>query len=63
MQDDNKVLGIRDMANYLHIGINKAYELVKSTGFPAVKLSERKYVIPVAKLDEWLNDNIGKEIK
>lgn len=59
---ENANLTVKEMAEYLRIGIANAYKLVREPDFPAVKiLGERKYIIPRTKLDEWLEQRIGKE--
>ena len=39
------------------LGVSKplAYALTKKTGFPAVKVSERRIIIPANALREWLD--------
>lgn len=62
-KSENANLTVKEMAEYLRIGIANAYKILKEPGFPAVKiLGERKYIIPRAKLDEWIEQRIGKEI-
>ena len=59
---ENANLTVKEMADYLRIGIANAYKLVREPDFPVVKiLGERKYIIPSVKLDEWLEQRIGKE--
>lgn len=43
------------------LGISKpvAYELIKREGFPAIRVSERRIIIPVDALRSWLNANAG----
>ena len=44
-------------------GISKpiVYELVHSEGFPSLRVG-RKWLIPRQKAEEWLNENVGKQI-
>lgn len=46
-------LTVAEMAQYIGIGLNKAYELVNSKRLPCLKIG-RTYRIPKAALDEWL---------
>ncbi len=48
-----KVLTVREVAATLSISLPKAYELVRSRGFPSIHIG-RRIVVPVAALDEWL---------
>ena len=43
------------------LGISKpvAYELIKREGFPAIRVSERRIIIPVDALRSWLIANAG----
>ena len=50
---------VEELARYLHIGQNVAYKLVKQEGFPAIRISARKIIIPVKQLEAWLEQNAG----
>lgn len=45
---------VQEMAKELGIGLNHAYQLVNSAGFPVIRFGERKIRIPRAALEEWL---------
>ena len=49
-------LDIRGLAEYLHIGLSAAYDLVKRPGFPAVRITARRIIVPVKELDKWLQE-------
>lgn len=53
---DKKYLTIREMAKYVRVGLSTAYEIIHRPGFPLVKLTAQKYIIPVDALDKWLNE-------
>lgn len=55
-------LDIRGVASYLHIGMNAAYDLAKKPGFPAVRITERRIIVPVQALDKWLAEQTGKAV-
>lgn len=40
-----ELMTVKDLQNYLGIGKDKAYKLVKSKSFPALKLGGRYYAI------------------
>ncbi len=52
-------MNVDELKDYLHIGINKAYELVNQDDFPKVKIG-RTFLIPKAKVNEWVNRNMYK---
>ena len=52
-------LSVPEMAKYLNIGLNVAYNLTHKPGFPAVRITKCRVVIPVKLLDKWLEENIG----
>jgi len=45
---------VPELAKALNIGRNTAYELVNRSDFPAIKVSERKIIIPIDGLKRWL---------
>lgn len=51
-----KTLNVRELAKYLGIGMNSAYQLVNSNGFPALKIGKR-IVVPIEKLEQWVDAN------
>ncbi len=53
MQD--RLLTYKDLQTILHIGQNKAYELLKSECFPTIRIGKRMYVSE-SHLQEWINN-------
>lgn len=53
-----KVINTKELADILDISIDKARQITRAKNFPAIKVGREKKII-VAKLDEWLEDNIG----
>ena len=53
-------LSVEEMA--LELGISKpvAYELTRREGFPAIRISERRIIIPVDGLRNWLNTEAAR---
>jgi excisionase family DNA binding protein len=47
-------LSVPELAQALGVGRNIAYELAQRADFPAVRIGERRIVVPVDKLKEWL---------
>ena len=53
--NENKlVLNVEEMAATLGISKPVAYELTRKHGFPAIRVSERRIIIPVDGLCRWL---------
>ncbi|MBE6022223.1 MAG: helix-turn-helix domain-containing protein [Cellulosilyticum sp.] len=54
-----KTLNTSEFAELLGVSPNKARQLMKSKGFPAITIGNRKLVV-ISKLDSWLDENIGQ---
>lgn len=59
--ENKKTMSVKEFSNEYGIGLNKAYEIVNTNNFPAIKCG-RKFIIIKSKVDEWFEDNIGKVI-
>ena len=57
--ENKKLITVKEFAEEYGVGINKAYEMVNSKGFPVVKLG-RKILVIKDKVDECLYSNVGK---
>ena len=57
---ESGAMSVREMAKYLGIGLNTAYTMIHSPGFPVVRIAKR-VVIPKALLDKWLEEQVGKD--
>lgn len=55
-----ELMSVKELQNYLGIGKDKAYALVKSKLFPALKVGGRYYVIK-PDFVSWLERQIGKQ--
>lgn len=53
--EETKVLTTKQLCSVLQIGRDKAYALVKSKGFPSVRIGNR-YIVPEKALNEWLEN-------
>lgn len=54
MENKKLVLNVEELAELLGISKPVAYELTRKSGFPAVRVSERRIIIPVDGLCRWL---------
>ncbi|MBQ8248521.1 MAG: helix-turn-helix domain-containing protein [Clostridia bacterium] len=52
---DKLTINVPELAKLLGISRPVAYELTKREGFPAIRIGERRIIIPVDKLNEWLD--------
>jgi len=50
---------VDDIQQIFGIGRSKAYQLLSSSGFPAIKLN-KKLLVEKGKLEEWISKNSGK---
>ena len=55
-----ELMSVKELQNYLGIGKDKAYALVKSKLIPALKVGGRYYVIK-PDFVSWLERQIGKQ--
>ena len=54
------VFTVEEMAEALGISRPVAYELVKRDGFPAIRVSDRRIIIPIEALKNCLNTAAGR---
>ena len=59
MSNEKLTLSVDELAKELGISKPIAYELIKREGFPSIRISERRIIIPVDALRSWLNANAG----
>lgn len=56
-------LSVEEVADSLGISRPVAYELTRREGFPVVRVSERRLIVPVDALRRWLDEqaetNVG----
>ena len=56
---DEKLLTPNEVKDVLHIGINQTRKLMKTPGFPSIRLNSKIYVTE-DNLKKWLEDYRGK---
>lgn len=57
MRDEN-IIKVKDVANILGCGINRAYEIVGQRDFPKIKIGKRFYILE-SKFYDWLRSYTG----
>lgn len=53
-------MSVQELSVQMGISLPKAYELVKTPGFPTLRIGTR-ILIPVDAYKEWLNKNASKK--
>lgn len=56
-----RMLKPAEVSKYLNLGRDNTYALFKIKGFPVVQIGNQ-YLVPEDKLDEWINNQLGKRI-
>ena len=59
ISENKKTISVKEFCSEYNVGINKAYEIINSKDFPMVRLG-RKIIIIRSKVDNWLENQIGK---
>ena len=59
-EKDKEFLSPDDLIEMLPLGRDKVYELIRSPGFPAVKI-RRSYIIWRPSLEKWIKEYEGNE--
>ena len=58
---ENEIMNVNDLAKYLKIGRSKAYKLINSSGFPAIRIGKNIRIMK-HDLNNWLNNNHNHDI-
>ena len=53
---------MKELGEILPIGTTNLYSLVRSSGFPSIKIN-RRILIPVDEYTNWISSSTGKKIK
>ena len=56
------IMTSKDVKNLLGINHNGVYELMRKPGFPAVRVSERRIIIPRDRFLEWLDSSADRRL-
>jgi len=52
-------INVEEMAKRLGISRTNAYALCQRKGFPVIRITPKRIIIPVDALDEWLKKHSG----
>lgn len=61
MTNEKLTFNVDEMAAAIGVSRPVAYELVRKEGFPAIRVSERRIIIPVDSLKRWLDRQAGEQ--
>ena len=56
------IMTVKDVQNVLGIHSNNVYELVRRPGFPSVRVSERRIIVPRDRFLQWLDNSADSEL-
>lgn len=56
------IMTVKDVQNVLGIHSNNVYELVRRQGFPAVRVSERRIIVPRDRFLQWLDNSADQRL-
>ena len=60
MEEKEKlVYSVEELTNVLNISKSTAYQLVRSSNFPKIKIGKR-ILIPANKLKEWISEQVSE---
>lgn len=60
MTKDKMTVSVEEMASMLGISRSVAYQLTHEQGFPAIRVSERRLIIPIKSLERWLEERVAQ---
>ena len=53
-------MNVAQLAKQLNCSLPLAYELTRQEGFPAIRIGEKRIIIPVAAFERWLENSVSK---
>ena len=53
-----RFLQARDICVAMNLSLSNVYNLMRSEGFPAIKVSPRRYVVPEDAFGRWLDEQV-----
>lgn len=56
---DKLTINVDELARILGISRPVAYQLIKTKGFPAIRVGQRRILIPIDSLQNWLSTEAG----
>lgn len=63
MENKKLTINVAELAEVLGVSKPVAYELTRKNGFPAVRVSERRIIIPVDGLCRWLEAEAASGVR
>jgi len=63
MEYSSGTMSVKEAAKYVGVGLSVMYKLIREPSFKAAcRIGERRIVIVIALLDEWLKENAERPI-
>ena len=62
LRDLPMFLTIEDMARILRVSKTTALLLAKRPGFPAIRVKDKKIIVPLEKFKDWINEESNKDL-
>jgi predicted DNA-binding transcriptional regulator AlpA len=56
-----KMLEAKDIKEILGMALANVYKLMKQPDFPAIRISERRYIVPEEKFYKWIDEQIEEK--
>lgn len=56
-------INVSKMAEMIGVSKSTAFNLVKDPGFPAIRIGEKRIIIPYEKFLEWIEDQSNKPVE
>lgn len=60
MVTEKMTVSVEEMATMIGVSRSVAYQLAKERGFPAIRVGERRLIIPVKSLERWLDERAAR---
>ena len=56
------VMSLKEFAEDIGVSVPTAYIIAKRADFPAIRVSDRRIIIPIAAYHKWLEDQVNAKL-
>jgi len=60
MENEKLAISVKELSKLLGVNLQAAYNLTHRDGFPVIRISEKRVIIPMEGLKKWLATNGGQ---
>lgn len=60
MEKEKLAINVKELSQLLGVNLQAAYNLTHREGFPVIRISEKRVIIPMEGLKKWLATNGGQ---